>query len=545
MKRDSSIVTNLLLAEIKKRITWVILGFILIVCGILLSPFSPVITRYVLDVCLPTRNRSALISAALLYGTVYIISQVIIVSQSFIFTHLSNIMQRTFKIKLVNAAIHSSCSRVNNIDSGDFVNRIDNDVQDILDFSIHSFVDLLTQSGTLILSLAVMFRIDWRLALIILAAVPCVILSNELGISVYSRRQRELKKLHSTNIQLIMESWSNRKTLLYGRFVDYAIRRLNKNTEGYFHGIMKIFRLQTGLGTLQSIIYFLPAYASLFLGGMWVINGNLTIGSIVAAMSFMGRVYSPISSLIGFRTRLANYQLCITRLEELIDDIDAEHTEPQVVNGNIDKIVFTDLIFSYTEKEITLAKGVTMELCGPGVVTFSGGNGSGKTTLINIIAGHTKPNAGKIEIFLKNNDCESSINFLPQESSIFQDTIQNNILVDRNFPATHILSLAREIGFDDIGTGDLDLERILTDSGNNLSGGQKRKIAILRTLLSDARIIVLDEPFTGLDNKSKESFRKWLNVKALDRLVILVDHENIPNDGKSISLSEFSKGISS
>ena len=199
---------------------------------------------------------------------------------------------------------------------------------------------------------------------------------------------------------------------------------------------------------------------------------------------------------------------------------------------NVSKILIKNFYFSYEKKEIY--KNLNLELKRDNLIGLYGDSGSGKTTLINSIIGFLKPEKGKIYILDDNlnkheNLRHNLISFIPQEINLMSDTILKNVnlefdknKIDYN-KTIKSLEIANALEF--VKKLQNGLETILYSNGQNLSGGQKQRIAIARALYNDSQILILDEPFSSLDEPSEELLMETLHKLKKDKIIIIITHK--------------------
>lgn len=183
-------------------------------------------------------------------------------------------------------------------------------------------------------------------------------------------------------------------------------------------------------------------------------------------------------------------------------------------------------------KHKPLIENLSFEIKAGENIQIIGKNGAGKTTLINLITGILKPISGEI---LVNNQNINLLNLkkilcvVTQENHFFEDTVENNILLERNELKENIISVASELNYlDIINSYDLNLESKINSHGNNISGGQAQKINILRALVLNSPIVIFDEVTTFLDQNSKQAIYKYINSHR-EKTFIFISHEIIEN----------------
>lgn len=198
----------------------------------------------------------------------------------------------------------------------------------------------------------------------------------------------------------------------------------------------------------------------------------------------------------------------------------------------VDKILIENFYFSYGETEIF--KKVNLEINKDQIIGIYGNSGSGKTTLINSIIGFLKPKKGNI-YFLDNfgnkyqNNRQRFISFIPQEIRLMSETISKNVSLELNEDKINVdkvknaLETVNALSF--VNNLEKNINTILTSNGENLSGGQKQRLVIARALYHNSRVLILDEPFSSLDEKSEEYLMKILNKIKKDKIIIIITHK--------------------
>jgi subfamily B ATP-binding cassette protein HlyB/CyaB len=162
-----------------------------------------------------------------------------------------------------------------------------------------------------------------------------------------------------------------------------------------------------------------------------------------------------------------------------------------------------------------------------------GNNGVGKSTFCKLLSLLYNPDGGDILIngeksfFYKPSSIRKKILLISNEDILFNDTIGYNITFDYNSSSGEILSLAKEIGlYDFIADNPEGLDYIINEQGRNLSTGQRKKILMMRALLSSAELIIFDETLSGIDKESKDAIEKYMNAQ-IDRTFIFISHEPV------------------
>lgn len=541
-----STVTKIIKQETIKRLWFIALGFVFVELGAALSLLSPLLTRTVIDEIIPHADLQRLLQIAGLYFLVFVGSQLTGILQSYIFTAVSHRIIISVRSKILVSALSNFRGSARRIDPGDALTRLTSDLPEAASFITTIIVEAIDRFSMLIIASTILFTMDVRLALIIIAGIPFMIITNELFLKKNKAYAKELKSVQSNLANSVTESWHFRQQLFFYRAFTYSLGRVNKDQESLYQKNISYFKFQSLTGLLQSFIGFLPPFLVLFLGAQWVIGGTLTIGSIVAVMSYMGRIYSPIQSIASFRNRYQSYRVAIDRLEVLSgvsDNNKSIITENRKSGSELQEtqgtgIQINNMSFTYRDPESTtqVFKDISFTIRDNGIYRIKGDNGAGKSTLIALLLGALEPESGKILVngktphAMTDEEVRRTICVVPQHDAVFTDTLCNNIQL-----GIYEKPIARN---DDLVTAELwrDSHTKITDSEmisfNALSGGQRKLIALKRAALSKATIVILDEPFGPLDYKSRNILIKWVEKQAQNRIIIIIDHGKVIENSK-------------
>jgi ATP-binding cassette, subfamily B, bacterial len=292
----------------------------------------------------------------------------------------------------------------------------------------------------------------------------------------------------------------------------------------------------------QSTATFLPIFGYVFglggliiwyAGGQSVLQGHITLGTLMAFLGYVGMFYGPISQLTMFSNWLTGFLTAGQRIFEILDT-HSSIQEPEkpvslpVVRG---KIEFRDVTFGYDPYQPVL-KNISMVIEPGQNVGIVGKSGSGKTTLINLICRFYDPQQGQVFLDdtdvreLRNSELRRHVGLVLQEPFLFRATIAENIaygrpeasprdIIDAAQAAnSHRFVLKQQGGYD----------TRLGERGAGLSGGERQRISIARAILCDPAIMILDEATSNVDTESEQEIQKALSVLVKGRTTLVIAH---------------------
>ncbi|MGA2667324.1 MAG: ABC transporter ATP-binding protein [Ignavibacteria bacterium] len=273
----------------------------------------------------------------------------------------------------------------------------------------------------------------------------------------------------------------------------------------------------------------------LFVGGNKVINGSLTLGELTAFIIYLGLLTWPIIAFgwiinLTQRANASMMRLCkVFDSEPKINDTELTDYNIQAIRGSIE---FKNLSFRYSSELPYVLKNLNLKIKEGETIGLIGHTGSGKSTLVNLIPRLFECSEGEILVDGTNikkipiKKLRTSIGYVPQETFLFSDTIENNISYgDETMDKDGIIAVSKisQI-YKEIDTFPNRFETILGERGINLSGGQKQRTSISRAIAINPRILILDDAFSAVDTYTEEEILKALKDVMKQRTTILISH---------------------
>ena len=408
---------------------------------------------------------------------------------------------------------------------GKLMSNITNDVATLDQLISGGFVRLMQDSATLIGVLFIVFFKDWRLALISLSIAPLYITNYLMNIKRIKQTADDVREERDVMLGDLQEK-------LAGAMVVKSFAKERYETRQFVGQNRNLLVLNVDLQMLGTRLWTMAEFIGsgcgvaliLWYGGREVMHGRLSAGNLVAFVSFItGYFYGPIVRLIQLNDQIARTNAALNRIFGTLDTEPGIQDRPQSVEMPKIKgqVKYNDVWFEYEPGQPVL-KNVNLDIKSGMMVALVGQSGSGKTTMINLLSRHYDVTQGSItvdgydlrDVTLKS--LRRQVGVVIQETILFNTTIRENIRygrldasdaeVEEAAAAANIAHVIEALpkGYD----------TRIGESGIKLSGGEKQRIAIARALLSDPRILVLDEATSSLDSETES-----LIQEALDRLM--------------------------
>lgn len=409
--------------------------------------------------------------------------------------------------------------------AGKLMSSITNDVASLDQLIGGSFVTVLQDVVLLCGSLCFLLYLNWRLALTALAVYPLYVLNYKTFVARIKATSHEVREQREVLYGDLQEKLAGVQVVR-----SYARERAEvRNFAGETRNLLGLNVRMTALSTaMVGLSEFIASGCGtallLWYGGRLVMLGQLSAGSLVAFFGYVGGyVYQPTQRLIQLNDQLARVNTALWRIFTTLDTQPTVRDKPgatplPTVRGDV---AYEDVWFGY-EPDHPVIKGISLDVKAGQMIAFVGQSGSGKTTLINLLQRHYDVGTGRITIDghdLRDIELRSlrrQVGVVIQETLLFNDTIRENIRygkldatnaqVEEAARAANIAHVieAQPRGYD----------TKIGEDGTKLSGGEKQRIAIARAILSDPRILILDEATSSLDSETES-----LIQEALDRLM--------------------------
>lgn len=507
--------------------------FLTILVNVGLGTLPPLIWAFVIDRAIPEANFHLLLLLVMAAIGIAVLGGLVGVAQNYLTTWIAQRIIYDLRGQLFHKLQRMSLRFFTESRTGEIMSRVTSDVAGIEGAISGTLVAVVTNLLTVGWTLSVLFAWHWKLALVAVAILPLFVFpTRKVGAfrwRVTSLAQQRLAELNS----LIQEALSVSGHLVIQAFArepeveerfsrlsrDLMILNIRSRLAGrWFFAVLGLF------GTLGPAIIYL-------IGGRMVMRGELTIGALVAFVSYLGRLYGPSSSLANVHVDLMSAMALFERIYQYLD-LQPEVSDGPVVLGTLrGEIQFDNVTFGYQPDQPVL-RGVSFTAAPGQLVALVGPSGSGKTTITYLVQRLFDPQQGRVlidGIDLRQVNLASlrrQIGVVTQETFLFHATIRENLLYGKPDASDAELETALRLAniWELVQRLPDKLDTIVGERGFKLSGGEKQRLAIARAILADPRILILDEATSSLDSESEALIQQALERLMPGRTSLVIAH---------------------
>jgi len=418
--------------------------------------------------------------------------------------------------------------------TGEIISRVIHDVEQTKIFVITGLMNIWLDLVTIVIAIVIMLTMDVPLTIVSIILFPIFGFSVKYFYGKLRRLTRERSQALAQVQGHLHERVQGIPVTRSFALEDYEQQQFDKENSNFLEKAITHTGWNAKTFAVTNTITDLAPLLVIGFAGYQVITGNLTMGTMVAFVGYMERVYSPLRRLINSSTQLTQSIASIDRVFELMNESydinDKPNAEPMKnVRGMID---IENISFRYESTEPEVLKNVSLHVEEGETIAFVGMSGGGKSTLISLIPRFYDVTNGVIKVDGKNirdvqaRSLRDNIGMVLQDNILFSETIAMNIRMGNPEATDEEVIAAAEAANAHEFIMDLPYgyETTVGERGVKLSGGQKQRIAIARVFLKNPPILIFDEATSALDLESEHTIQEALGKLAADRTTFIVAH---------------------
>ena len=451
-----------------------------------------------------------------------------------IMIRVSEEVRKDIQLDMFNSLIKADTQLVDNKHSGKFITNLTNDVSMITNLVSTAILNLFKDSLTLAGLLFVMFYQNWKLALIAIIMIPLAsAAARTLGKRMGKVTTDQMSKAGILNSYLI-EIFKNHKIIKIFQKENFEKKRANEKISELKETSRKINEVFVRASPIMEALTGIMIAFLIFISAKLIANNELEVSNFFSFLAAMMLAYQPVRSLATLNITIQQGLSGARRVLPIIDDVQKiseknNAKKLEIRNGNIS---FENVKFSYYSEESKILKSINLIIPGEKMTALVGHSGAGKSTILNLIPRFYNVDHGDIKIDDQSiydatvQSLRSNISLVSQDTTLFDDTIRNNISYANSSASHQEIVDAAKYSFADEFIDKLpnQYDTLIGENGVRLSGGEKQRLSIARAILKKSPIILLDEATSSLDAETEDKIQKAISFLTKGKTTIVIAH---------------------
>ena len=443
-------------------------------------------------------------------------------------------IKKKLQFDMLNTLISADTQSIDEKHTGKFISNLTYDVMHITNLLSHGILNLFKDSLTLIGLLTVMFLQNWKLSLIAIILIP---IASTAARSLGKRMGKvttEAQEKSSFLTKYLVELFKNHRLTKIFQKEKYESNRADNYLNQLKEKNKKIGHVIVRISPIMEVLTGVMIAILIFYSGKLIAVGELSVNNFFSFLAAMMLAYQPVRSLSTLNVILNQGLSAASRILSVIDTKKLINNPDNAKEINVEKanIKFKDVMFSYNKSDGEVLKNVNLEFEGGQMTSLVGHSGSGKSTILNLIPRFYDCGSGDISVDDQSiydvtlHSLRKNISLVSQETTLFDDTIKNNIKYANLDASDEEIFRAAKLSHCDEFINNLPekYETLIGEDGVRLSGGEKQRISIARAMLKKSSIILLDEATSSLDSETETKIQDALKILTKDRTTVVIAH---------------------
>ena len=443
-------------------------------------------------------------------------------------------IKKKLQIDMIRSLIRADTQSIDKKHTGKFISNLTYDVQHITNLLSTAVLSLFKDSLTLIGLLAVMFFQNWKLALISLIMIPLAsIASKSLGKRMHKVATEAQEKSGFLTAYLV-ELFKNHKITKIFQKENFETQRADGHLDQLMQKNKKITTVLIRMSPIMEVLTGIMIAILIYYSGTLIANNEIKVNNFFSFLAAMMLAYQPVRALSTLNMVVNQGLSAANRILPIVDTKNSikDKNNAKDIDVSEGSIKFKNVSFKYEANEENVLNNINLEFEGGKMTALVGHSGSGKSTILNLIPRFYQPEKGDISIDnqsifdTKIISLREQISLVSQETTLFDDTIKNNIkYANEDASDEEIKKVAILSNSDDfIQKLPNKYETLIGENGVRLSGGEKQRISIARAMIKKSSIILLDEATSSLDSETENKIQEALQTLTKGKTTIVIAH---------------------
>jgi ATP-binding cassette subfamily B protein len=494
---------------------------------------QPYLTKLLIDDALARRSFRSLELFAMWMAVCTALSLGLGMLTTYLYTKLSTLVLFDMRLAAFRKLENLSPQFFATTKTGDIVSRLNNDIGELQRLSSDTLLSLPSNLLFLVGNATLMFYLNAGLSVVSLAMLPALVWAAR---RYQGRLRQQVQTMREQSAEIgnfLIEAILGMRLLVACNAQKRKEEEFRQKNDRFVGSLLSMQITSFLAGALPGAVITLSVAILFLYGGRLVIQGAITIGSLIAFLAYHGRLLAPIQSLMGSYSSLITGSVSLSRVFELLDKREEVVESPRAISAPLadGEVEFRNVRFGYNGRNEVL-HGVSFHIPARSTCAFTGASGAGKSTIADLLMRFYDPAAGAIFVDKYNlkdltlSNARNAVSIVDQLPFFFHATIRENLLFALpSASADDCERAARQADIHEfVDSLPQKYDTVLGERGLTLSAGQRQRLAIARALLRKPAILILDEPSAALDPTSEFAIGETLRRLSSTCTVIIVTH---------------------
>ena len=447
---------------------------------------------------------------------------------------ISEEIRKALQMDMMKSLIKADTDFIEKRHTGKIIGNLLNDVNYMTGLVSVAILNIFKDSLSLIGLMSVMFYQNWKLSIVAIIMIPLAsFFARLLGNRITKVTSQAMERAGEVFTYLI-EIFKNHKLIKIFQKETFETSRADKALEGHKDRQKKLNEIYARSSPIMEVLTGFMIAILIYYSGNLIIKDEIGINNFFSFLAAMMLAYQPVRSLATLNITINQGLASAKRILPIIDLKEKIFEDKKLDNINLKdgRIEFSNISFNYGEETKVVLKNINLNISGGKMTSLVGLSGAGKSTILNLIPRFYDPTGGDIKIdnqsiyTKKLSSLRKNISLVSQETTLFDDTVLNNIKY-ANLDATdeevdEAAKLSYSLEF--IDTLPKKMNTLIGENGVRLSGGEKQRISIARAILKKSKIILLDEATSSLDAETEKKIQDAISFLTKDRTTLVIAH---------------------
>ena len=509
------------------------LVFALSMVSTLLGLAQPYITKLLIDEALLQRNMRALATVAVLMVVVTVAGFALNIVSSYRYVAVSAAVLFDMRLSVYQHLQKLSPRFYTRTKLGEIVSRLNNDISEVQRVAADTLLAAISNLIFLIGSVVIMVLLNWRLFFASILLIPVSVIALKHYRRKLTDRVRGMRERSADIGSFLIESLMGMRLIVASNTQEQEVTKFREKNRGFVDALLSMQLVSFFAGAFPGTVLTLSTALVFLYGGRLVIDGKMSIGSLVAFMAYHMRLLAPVQNLMGLYTSVATARVSLDRVFEILDAPIEVNDSPGAlelrrVRGDIE---FENVTLKY-DRETVVLDSVSFKIPAGSLCAIAGPSGVGKSTVADLLLRFYDPQGGAITIDgldlrdVRLADLRREVVLVEQTAFLFNSTIAENIRYGRpDALIEEVIQAAKSASIDEfIRSLPEGYDTQVGERGQALSAGERQRIALARALLRDPAVLVLDEPTASVDPITEQTIAAALKSVMSGRTTIVISH---------------------